>query len=150
MHLFTSRMISSFGSLFILLMIVPAGISRADYLAYMVSFGLLSSSVTSIVNMAKEMIYMKPVIEQLSQLFDYQKASEKGTEYVKKLKGDIQVRDLSFSYKDGAANCIFKLNMHIHPGEILYDGKPINTLYKRSLRKAIGSVFQFSMVFPVH
>jgi ABC-type multidrug transport system fused ATPase/permease subunit len=33
-------------------------------------------------------------------------------------------------------------------GTISYDGKPIQTLNLKSLRKRIGSVFQFSKVFP--
>ena len=169
--------IASFGTLFILLLTVPAGVSREDYLAYTASFGILASSVSSIVSMVKAMINAQPVIEQLRQLFQYEKVSEKNTTYVRKIRGDIKIQDLSFSYGEGAKACISQLNMHIHAGEkvavvgesgcgkstlmklllgiltpsegqIIYDDNPISTLYKRSLRKQIGSVFQFSMLFP--
>ena len=169
--------ISSFGTLIILLLTVPVGVSREDYLAYTASFGILASSVSSIVSMARATINAQPIIEQLRQLFQYEKVSEKNTLYVRKLKGDIKIQDLSFSYGEGTKGCISQLNMHICPGEkvaivgesgcgkstllklllgiitpsegqIIYDDNPISTLYKRSLRKQIGSVFQFSMLFP--
>lgn len=169
--------ISSFGTLIILLLTVPAGVGREDYLAYTASFGILASSVSSIVSMARATINAQPIIEQLRQLFEYKKVSEKNTIYVRNIKGDIKIQDLSFSYGEGTKNCISQLNMHIHPGEkvaivgesgcgkstllklllgiltpsegqIIYDNNPISTFYKRSLRKQIGSVFQFSMLFP--
>ena len=127
--------------------------------------------------MARATINAQPIIEQLRQLFQYEKVSEKNTLYVRKIKGDIKIQDLSFSYGEGTKGCISQLNMHICPGEkvaivgesgcgkstllklllgiitpsegqIIYDDNPISTLYKRSLRKQIGSVFQFSMLFP--
>ena len=169
--------ISSSGTLLILLLTVPAGVSREDYLAYTASFGILAASVSSIVSMVRAAIHAQPIIEQLRQLFQYEKASEKNTRYVRKIKGDIQIQDLSFSYGEGTKSCISQLNMHIYPGEkvaivgesgcgkstlmklllgifhpsegqIIYDNHPLNTRYKRSLRKQIGSVFQFSMLFP--
>ena len=168
--------VSSMGSVIILITAALASVSQADYIAFCSSFGLLSSSVSLMVSMTNNMVSMHPLYEQLRNLFDFS-GSERGVEFVSDLKGEIEIDSLCYSYIKGERGCVDNVSLHITPGEkiafvgesgcgkstllklmlgmispdsgtILYDGKPLPTLNKRSLRRKIGSVFQFTRVFP--
>lgn len=170
-------LISSFGTLTILVLAASCNVSRADYISFVSSYTLLSSSINSIVSMSKSIITIQPLINQMKQLFDYVPKKEEGRHYVRSLQGNISIEDLSFSYDAGQKNCVDHIDLHIRKGEkiafvgesgcgkstllklllgmltpnggsITYDGIPLSTFNQRSFRKKIGSVFQFSKVFP--
>lgn len=170
-------LISSFGTLTILVMAAFFGVSRADYIAFVSSYTLLASAVTSLVSMSRSIITVRPLINQMKQLFDYVDENEEGRRYVRSLQGNISIEDLSFSYDKGQKGCVDHIDLEIHKGEkiafvgesgcgkstllklllgmlkpdggsITYDGIPLSTFNQRSFRKKIGSVFQFSKVFP--
>lgn len=98
-------------------------------------------------------------------------------EYIKKLDGDIELKNINFAYDTSEKNILNNFSLKINKGEkvaivgesgcgkstllkilmgfetvysgnVYYDGKPIDSLNKCSLRKKIGSVFQFSRVMP--
>ena len=161
------------------LLLIIAAISdtpKADYIAFTASYALIAASVNSLVGICNNIVTMKPLMKQLRELFSAAEA-ETGVEYVSRLKGDIELKDLCFSYNKSEHGCVDNINLHIHPGEkiafvgesgcgkstllklmlgmiepdsgsVIYDKKPLATLNKRSLRKRIASVFQFTRVFP--
>ena len=168
--------VSAGGTALLLILAAASGMPQADYIAFTVSFGLISESVGALVSMCGNAVMMRPLIQQLSELFS-DGVKESGVEYVRSLKGEIEISDLCFSYEAGRRGCVNHINLHISPGEklaivgesgcgkstllklllgmidpdsgtILYDGKPLATLNKRSLRRQIASVFQFTRVFP--
>ncbi len=171
-------LISSFGTILVLLLAAVSGVSQAEYISFTSSFGLLSSSVNSMISMSKEIIAVNPLINQMRQLFDYKSTVPDGRRYVSSLRGDISIEGLCFSYTfKGNQKCVDNIDLHIRQGEkvafvgesgcgkstllklilgllipdagtILFDGCPISTFNQRSFRKRIGSVFQFSRVFP--
>jgi len=169
--------ISSLGTLVVLFLAVPKGVNRTDYIAFTSSFSLLATTVGSLVSMSKAIISMRPLLKQMHILFDYVDDTPKGTEYVQKLNGEIDIQDLYFSYNGNPHGCVDGISLHINPGEkialvgesgcgkstllklllgminpvsgtILYDKRNLSTLNARSLRKKIGSVFQFSNTIP--
>ncbi len=168
--------IASLGTMLTLILAAAWQVPRADYIAFTASYTLVAGSVTALVGMCNNIVNMRPLIAQLTDLFRYA-YRETGREYVRKLDGEIELNDLSFSYEQGARGCVDHISLHIRPGEkvafvgesgcgkstllmlllgmltpdsgtILYDGKPLPTLNKRSLRKRIASVFQFTRLFP--
>ncbi len=157
-------------------MAAATDVGQQEYIAFTASFGLLAGSITTLVSMCNSIVSMKPLHEQLRNLFS-SASVEEGVEYVNELRGEITVEDLHYSYTKSERGCVDGINLHIAEGEkvaivgesgcgkstflklilgmitpdsgsILYDGKPLATLNKRSLRKKIGSVFQFTRVFP--
>jgi ABC-type bacteriocin/lantibiotic exporter with double-glycine peptidase domain len=98
-------------------------------------------------------------------------------EYVRSLNGAIKAEDISFKYPDDSRGCLAGISLDIKKGEkiaivgesgcgkstllkillgmekpdsgnVFYDGKTIKSLNLKSLRRCIGSVFQFSRLFP--
>lgn len=169
--------VSSFSTLFILILAAKQKVSSADYVAFTASYSLISSSVDSLVSMSKSVITIRPLLDQMRQLFNYKIVTRDGEKYVSSLKGSITVENLNFSYDKNQKNCLENINFHVRRGEkvafvgtsgcgkstllklmlgllspdsgsILFDGMPILSFNKRSFRKNIASVFQFSSVFP--
>ncbi len=168
--------ISGLASAMILIIAAYSNVSQPDYVAFTASYALITNAVSSLVKMVNSLVTMKPLRDELSELFNYQ-GSEKGVEYVRTLGGVIELKDLCFSYTKSERGCVDHINLSINAGEkvaivgesgcgkstllklllgmltpdkgmILYDGRPLSTLNKRSLRKKIASVFQFTKVFP--
>lgn len=169
--------ISSGGSLVILVLAIVWGVERADYIAFLASFGLLSGAVNGLVGMAKAVIQIRPLSKSLKSILDGEMEEREGLEYVQDLKGGIVLQNVSFGYGTEIDSCLKDISLEIKSGEkialvgesgcgkstlltlllgmrrptkgmILYDDSPLSVLNKRSLRKKIGSVFQFSSVFP--
>ena len=168
--------VSMSASVIMLLIAAISEIPQPDYIAFTSSYALIASSITSLVGMCNSIVTMRPLLGQMKELFDCAE-TEKGVEYVNKLKGEIELKELCFSYDKSEHGCIDNISLHIRPGEkvafvgesgcgkstllklllgmiepdsglVIYDGKPLATLNKRSLRKRIASVFQFTRVFP--
>ncbi|MCF0141985.1 MAG: ATP-binding cassette domain-containing protein [Parasporobacterium sp.] len=169
--------ISSFSTLFILIYAAVSGVSNAEYIAFTASFGILSSTLDSLVGVTRTITRLKPNLEQLDQLFAFSSTQTEGNRYVRSLQGNIDIEDLSFSYSKDIPPCLNHLSLHIRRGEkvaivgesgcgkstllklmigliqptsgsIAYDGLPLSSFNLRSFRKRVGSVFQFSRVFP--
>lgn len=168
--------ITIISSVIILIIAALSSTSQVDYIAFTASYSLISTSLTSLVSMCNSVVTMKPLLMQLKDLLRVTD-TETGVEYVTRLRGEIEIKDLCFSYNKSEHGCIDNISLHIMPGEkiafvgesgcgkstllklllgmiepdsgsVLYDGKPLATLNKRSLRKRIASVFQFTRTFP--
>ena len=168
--------VSSAATVILLIIAAFTKTSQVDYIAFTASYALIAASINSLVGMCNNIVSMKPLFAQLQEMFSSTE-NETGVEYVSTLKGDIELRDLCFSYDKSEHGCVDNISLHIRPGEkvafvgesgcgkstllklllgmlepdsgtILYDGKQLSTLNKRSLRKKIASVFQFTRVFP--
>ncbi|MBR3539057.1 MAG: ATP-binding cassette domain-containing protein [Eubacterium sp.] len=153
------------------------GISSEDYLSFVASYALVISTVASLTDMLDNAFLMKTLYDNASPIFHAITEQHGTKEYVRKLTGEIDLENVKFSYENDPKGCIKGISLKIHKGEklaivgesgcgkstmlklmlgmetpqegtISYDGKPIQTLNLKSLRKRIGSVFQFSKVFP--
>lgn len=170
------KSVSSAASVILLIIAAVTKTSQVDYIAFTASYTLIASSINSLVGMCNNIVTMKPLFAQLRELFSSED-NETGVEYVSSLDGEIELRGLCFSYDKSERGCVDNIDLHISPGEkvafvgesgcgkstllklllgmiepdsgsVLYDGKQLMTLNKRSLRKRIASVFQFTRVFP--
>ena len=153
------------------------GLSSEDYLSFVASYSLVISAVASLTDMLENAFLMKTLYENASPIFHASTEQQGTKEYVRKLTGAIDLENVKFSYENDPKGCLRGISLKIHRGEklaivgesgcgkstmlklmlgmetpqegtISYDGKPIQTLNLKSLRKRIGSVFQFSKVFP--
>ena len=120
---------------------------------------------------------IKPLMEYMRPIFETKAEQDFSDEYIKKLDGDIELKNINFAYDTSEKNILNNFSLKINKGEkvaivgesgcgkstllkilmgfetvysgnVYYDGKPIDSLNKCSLRKKIGSVFQFSRVMP--
>lgn len=147
-----------------------------DYMTFTTSYALVIAAVTSLTDVMGTVFLMKTLCDNAAPIIMADTEQHDSTEYVRRLKGNIKVEDLKFNYGDDPRGCIRGISLEIEEGEkvaivgesgcgkstllklmmgmetpvsgmVFYDGKPISSLNLKSLRRRIGSVFQFSKVF---
>ena len=145
-------------------------VSVGSFMAFNTAFGSLTGAITGFVNAAVEYARLKPTMERVKPLLETPTENESGKDEVAELKGDIRLDHVTFGYSEGST-VLSDLSLHISPGEyvaivgpsgsgkstvlklllgfekpnagnVLYDGKDMETLDKHSLRKKIGVVLQ--------
>jgi len=169
--------ISSLGTVILLSLIVPAGIDKADYIAFTSAFGLISAAVTELMDAQRKLFLMRPMMEQLRGLFETETEDDPERCVVRKIRGSIKIENVRFAYDEGRFGCLNGVSLDIGAGEkvaivgesgcgkstllkiilgalkpdegaVLIDGMPLESLNLRSYRRHIGAVFQFSKVMP--
>lgn len=154
----------------------PSGVLREDFIAFHSSLSLATTAVNSLTNLIQSVVEMKPQLEKLKNLsIDTERSGL--MLYRNSLKGSIVLENVTFSYGRDDFPCIDHLDLVINPGDkvafvgesgcgkstlmklivgienpvsgmIRFDGFDTMQLNMRSVRKRIGSVFQFSRLIP--
>jgi ABC-type bacteriocin/lantibiotic exporter with double-glycine peptidase domain len=169
--------LSSITTIALLCMAILSGVPYADYTAFVASFSLASGVMETMVSSFTSIIRMQPKFRQLREIIQAEEESQTTKEYIHRLRGKITVDHLSFQYESATFSCIKDISLEIKPGEkvafvgesgcgkstllklllgmerpdqgsISYDDIPMGQINLRSLRRHIGSVFQFSRVIP--
>ncbi len=152
-------------------------ISREDYMTFMSSYTLIITVVSSLTDMMQNLFLMKVLSNNVAPIFEAGTEQTDSLEYVKNITGRIRVDNVYFKYPESQKGCLDGVSIDIKRGEklaivgesgcgkstllklligfetpdsgmIYYDERAINSLNLKSLRRNIGSVFQFSKVFP--
>ncbi len=152
-------------------------VSKEMYMTFISSYTLVMSVISSVTDIMQNFFLVSALSENIRPIFEAQNEESESLEYVEKLKGAIKAENIWFSYKDDAHGCLKGVSINIKQGErvaivgesgcgkstllkillgmeipsegvVSYDGKSLKTLNLRSLRGRIGSVLQFSKVFP--
>lgn len=152
-----------------------SGVSAENYMAFMASYALLSGAfiVLSQMNLITAMI--APLIDMVKPILEAVPEISSG-KIVSKVRGGIELNDVTFRYTEKSPVILNHLNLKIRPGEyiaivgksgcgkstlmrlllgferptsgvIYYDGNDIKTLDLKSLRANIGCVMQNSTLF---
>lgn len=153
------------------------GLTSAEYMTFNSSYALIITVVSSLTDIMQNIFLTKILSDNVRPLFEADYEEDEALEYVRRLNGDISAENIWFSYQDDPRGCLRGVTVHIErgervalvgasgcgkttllkimlgletpdDGEVSFDGKTLNSLNLRSLRRRIGSVFQFSKVFP--
>ena len=153
------------------------GVSREMYMTFISSYTLVISVVSSLTDILQSVFLVAALSDNVRPIFEAQNEESESLEFVETLDGDIRAENIWFSYGKDPRGCLKGVSIHVRRGErvaivgqsgcgkstllkvliglenpsegvVSYDGRPINTLNLRSLRRRIGSVFQFSRVCP--
>ena len=153
------------------------GVSRETYMTFISSYTLVISVVSSLTDIMQNVFLVAALSENVRPIFEAQNEKSECLELVDRLNGDIRAENIWFSYSDDPRGCLKGLSIHVKRGErvaivgqsgcgkstllkiligmetpsegvVSYDGKPLKSLNLSFLRRRIGSVFQFSRVFP--
>ena len=156
---------------------VFADLTREDYMVFASSFSMVLSVVNSLIGTMGNVFRMKTMADAIAPIFAYEAPSSGQKEFVSSLKGNIRAENIRFSYDPNQLPCLDGVTLNIKSGEkvalvgesgcgkstllkvimgmespesgvVYYDDKDISNLNQRSLRQKIGSVFQFSKLFP--
>ena len=166
-----SLAISLFGGIIIYVIAAKSGLDATSYYAFTIAFALMSgafSSLTDTVSKAAEII---PSIEMLRPILREVPEANAAKEPVNHVDGNIELSHVTFRYESSQPPVIDDLSMSIREGEyvavcgttgcgkttlmrlilgmltpergaISIDGKDINNLDLRQLRRHIGTVLQ--------
>ena len=155
---------------------VQSGVSVSDFYAFNSAYGMLSGAFMSIASMALTFANIKPIMEMVKPILDSEPEISEGKQVVTNVSGKIEINNLSFRYNEKMPYVINDLSFTIKSGQyvaivgktgcgkstlmrlllgfekpekgsIYYDGKDMNDLELRSLRRQIGVVMQNGSLF---
>ena len=171
-----SLAISLTGTLIMYYMSVRAGLSVADYYAFNTAYGMVSGAFLSLAGIALSAAQIRPILTMVQPFFDAVPEVSDGKQVIERLSGSIELNNVSFRYNENMPLILDDLSLKIRPGQyvaivgrtgcgkstllrlllgfekpqkgaIYYDGKDLERIDLRSLRRRIGVVMQNGKLF---
>lgn len=168
--------ISLLGTIIMYYEAIRSGVSMADYMAFNSAYGMVSGAFLSLAGIAATVAQIKPVLKMVQPILETEPEVDEGRPVVTRLRGSIELNNVSFRYNDTMPNVIDNLSLKIRPGQyvaivgqtgcgkstlmrillgfekpqkgaVYYDGKDIATMDLKSLRQHIGVVMQNGGLF---
>jgi ABC-type methionine transport system ATPase subunit len=151
-------------------------ISVADYFAFLSAYGLVSGAFATLISAATSIAEIKPMMSMVKPFLDTVPEIAENKKAVTHLSGAIELNNVSFRYSEDMPLILDNLSLKIHPGQyiaivgstgcgkstlmrlmlgfetpqkgaVYYDGKDLNSLDLKSLRRHIGTVMQDGKLF---
>ena len=150
---------------------IGSGVTYDNYMAFTASYGYISAAFMEISSIALIIAGIRPTIEMVTPILDQEPEVTGGRQIVTRLGGNIELNHVSFRYSETMPDVLDDLSIRIKSGDyvaivgetgcgkstlvrillgfekprvgaVFYDGKDINSLDLRSLRRHIGVVMQ--------
>ena len=171
-----SMIISSVGMIVLYYLSITSKVGVADYMAFNISYGMVSGAFSSLAGMALTLANIKPVLEMALPIIKTVPEISTGKKVVTKLSGSIELNNVFFRYNDSMPLVLDNISLKIRSGQyvaivgttgcgkstlmrlmlgfeqplkgaIYYDGKDLSTIDLKSLRRNIGVVMQSGKLF---
>ncbi len=171
-----SLAISLTGTIVMYVMSVKSGISVADYYAFDTAYGMISGAFMSLAGIALSISQIRPILTMVKPFFDAVPEISDGKQVLTRLSGGIELNNVSFRYSENMPLVLDNLSLKIRPGQyvaivgktgcgkstllrlllgferpqkgaVYYDGKDLERIDLRSLRRRIGVVMQNGRLF---
>ena len=171
-----STMITLIGTLVMYYMAIQSGVSVADYYAFNTAYGMVSGSFMAVAGIAASLAQFKPILDMAKPIMETIPEVSEGKQVVNRLSGGIEVNNITFRYTEDMPPVIDNLSLKIKPGQyvaivgatgcgkstllrimlgfekpqkgaVYYDGKNLENLDLKSLRRKIGVVMQTGGLF---
>ncbi len=168
--------ISLFGTLALYLEAVESGISVSDYYAFNTAYAMVSGAFLSFTGIAASVAGIGPILEMIFPILKAVPEIDENKHMVTSLSGGVELNHVSFRYRDDMSLVLDDLNLKIHPGQyvaivgktgcgkstmmrillgfekpqkgaVYYDGRDLESLDPKSLRRRIGTVMQDGRLF---
>ncbi len=171
-----SSVITLGGNLVMYYFAVTTGVALADYFAFQSAFGMIMGAFGALTGMISSVAQIKPILDLVEPILKTEPEISTGQKVVTRLSGVVELNHVSFRYKENMPNVIDDISLKIKSGQyvaivgktgcgkstlmrlmlgfekaqkgaIYYDGKDINSLDLKSLRRHIGTVMQNGKLF---
>lgn len=171
MNAVISAAISLIGTIVMYSAAIGGGVTYDNYVAFTASYGYISGAFMELSGIALMIAGIRPTLEMVKPILDEEPEAAGSKQTVTRLGGNIELSHVSFRYTDTMPDVLDDLSIRIKSGEyvaivgetgcgkstlvrillgfekprkgaVFYDGKDINSLDLRSLRRHIGVVMQ--------
>ena len=171
-----SQAITLTGTVVMYYLALRGGVSSADYMAFNSSYAFMSGAFTGLVGAAAAVAGVRPSLNMAKPLFETAPEMQEDKEVLEHLSGSIEINHVSFRYSESMPYVLQNLSLKIRKGEyvaivgrtgcgkstllrlllgfekpqkggIFYDGRDIQMLDLKSLRRRIGVVLQAGTLF---
>ena len=153
-----------------------SGVSVSEYYAFTVAYGMVSGAFTTLAGITLQAAQISPILEMASPILAAEPEVAEDKQVVERLMGGIELNNVTFAYSEDMPNVLDGLSLKISPGQyvaivgktgcgkstlmrvmlgfekpqrggVFYDGKDIQRMDLKSLRRKIGSVMQAGKLF---
>ena len=150
---------------------ISSGVTFDNYVAFTSSYGFISGAFMQLSSVALLIAGIRPTLEMVSPILEEEPETAEKKQTVTSLSGNIELSHVCFRYADNMPDILDDLSIRIKAGEyvaivgetgcgkstlirillgfekprkgsVFYDGRDINSLDLRSLRRHIGVVIQ--------
>lgn len=168
--------ISLAGTLVMYAMALKSGVSVSDYYAFNTAYGMVSGAFMSLSGIAMTIAQFKPVMAMAQPILEAEPEVSEGKQVIDRISGAIEVNNVSFRYREDMPLILDDLSLKIKPGQyvaivgstgcgkstlmrillgfekpqkgaVYYNGKDLNAIDLKSLRRKIGVVMQHGKLF---
>lgn len=145
--------------------------STGAFMGFIASFSALSAAMLALVNTILQILEALPIFERMKPILETMPEKQEEAVMPGELLGEIEVNHVSFSYSEDGPTVLKDISFRIKPGEyigivgssgcgkstllklllgfetpqsgrVYYDGRDIDAMDKRELRKRLGVVLQ--------
>lgn len=153
-----------------------SGVSVSEYYAFTVAYGMVNGAFTTLAGITLQAAQIGPILEMASPILAAEPEVAEDKQVVERLMGGIELNNVTFAYSEDMPNVLDGLSLKISPGQyvaivgktgcgkstlmrvmlgfekpqrggVFYDGKDIQRMDLKSLRRKIGSVMQTGKLF---
>ncbi len=164
------------GTIVLYAVALSGAVAMNDYMSFNSAYGMVMGAFTSLMSIAMVFARIKPVLNMAQPILDTQPETSEKKKAVTSLKGNIEMDSVTFRYEQNGPKIIDNLSLKIRAGEyvavvgpsgcgkstlirlllgfekpergsVFYDGRNIDQLDLKSLRRRIGTVMQNSGLF---
>ena len=153
-----------------------SGVSVSEYYAFNVAYGMISGAFTALAGVALTSAQIAPILKMVSPILTTMPEVAEEKQVVERLMGSVELNNVTFTYIENMPNVLEGLSLKISAGQyvaivgktgcgkstlmrillgfekpqrggVYYDGKDIERMDLKSLRRKIGSVMQGGKLF---
>ena len=164
------------GTLIIYYAAIKSGVSVSEYYAFNVAYGMVSGAFTALAGIALTAAQIKPILEMAKPILEAEPEVAEEKQVVERLMGGIELNNVTFAYNPDMPNVLDGVSLKISPGQyvaicgktgcgkstlmrimlgfekpqrggVFYDGKDLERIDLKSLRRKIGTVMQAGKLF---
>lgn len=164
------------GNLIMYICAFQSGISVEHYYAFNSAYGMISGAFMALAGLSMTFATVKPTLEMVRPLLECEPEITGEKEVLTRLNGGIELNNVTFRYDENSPAVVENLSLKIRPGQyvaivgktgcgkstlmrlllgfetpqkgaVYYDGKDLNKLDLKSLRRRIGAVTQDGKLF---
>ena len=168
--------ISLVGTVVLYYLAVQSGVEPSNYFAFNAAYGRVMGAFTSLAGIAISVASIRPVLEMAEPILKTEPEVTAEKEIVTHVTGDIEMSHVSFRYEESTPWVLSDLSLKIRAGEyvaivgrtgcgkstlvrlllgfekpdqgaVFYDGRDLNSVDPRSLRRRMGVVTQNGQLF---